>query len=244
MKRYYSSTKPYYNRKRFWPINKLGELLLGLKYRNKVTVNFAEILPEQEAVIIVSNQAGSFGPLSLHYNYKRKKRMWLNSGLIIQEEIPDYLKDIYHIDNDGFKGKMLRYTSFLIKPVVSSAFKSVEAIPVYRDTRIKTTLRKTNETLRSGIDIILFPESCIKHSEFKYVNQLQDGFVFSALYYYKETGRRVRFYPAYVSMDKRVISIGKHILYDPNNTLREERERISNYIERSIEEIAVNLIRN
>lgn len=241
MKRYYSSVKPYYKRRRLWLFNRLIAKFMGLSYKNKIEVRFKEPLPAGESVVLAPNHAREFGPISIFYNYKRANRMWLNSNLLFVKDIPNHMMKDFFINEKGIKRVLCKILSYIVAPLLSSAFKSIEVIPVFRDARIKTTLKKTNETLISGMDVVIFPESNLPDKNYKYVNKLQEGFAFSAQYYYSETGRRLKYYPTYVCKSLKIISIGRPVEYDPDANFRKERVRISKHIMDEIEQLAAEL---
>ena len=241
MKRYYSSTKNYYKRRRIWPIFKLISAIFGCFYKGKVEVRYSEPLPEGESIVLTPNHSREYGPLTVFFNYKRHMRLWLNSNLIIVKDIPNHMMKDFFINEKGIKKVLIKLFCFLISPILSAAMKSIEVIPVYRDTRIKTTLNKTNETLIEGKDVVIFPESNVSDPSLKYVNLLQEGFVFSALNYYNETGRRLKYYPVYVCKKLGIMSIGKHIEFNPETNFHDERERICKYITEEIERLGSEL---
>lgn len=238
MKRYYSAIKPFYKRKRLWPFHRLLEIIISGKYKNKVSLYYHEQFPKGESVVILANHALDYGPLIMHYNHPRHKRPWVNSNLLHIKAVPNHIRKDFFINETGIKKFLIKIMSYIIAPLIATAFRSIEAIPVYHDTRIKTTFRKNNETLIEGLDVIIFPESKQEHPEYKYVNKLQEGFVLLGANYYNETGRRVKYYPTYINKDLGVISYGKPIAYDPSNSSKEERQRIINYTCQEIERLA------
>ena len=52
--------------------------------------------------------------------------------------------------------------------------------------------------------------------------------------YYNKTGKRAVFVPVYASREKRTISFGKGIAYDPDNQPTEEKMRIVTRLRESI----------
>jgi 1-acyl-sn-glycerol-3-phosphate acyltransferase len=241
MKQYYSSTKEYYKVKRHWPFFRLLSKIIGKSYKGKIEVRYAEPLPQDESIAIAPNHAREFGPMAVYFCYPRGNRMWLNSNLIIVKDMPNHLMKDFFINEKGIKKALLKLLCYIISPILSAAMKSIEVIPVYRDMRIRVTLKKTSETLSEGKDVVIFPESNVSDELYKYTNVLQEGFVFSAKNYYNHTGKKLKYYPAYACKDLNILSFGHPVEYDPAKSLKEETVRISKHIRDEIERLGNEL---
>jgi hypothetical protein len=114
--------------------------------------------------------------------------------------------------------------------------RGAEAIPVYRDGRMITTIKKTIQTLEDGFNVYIFPEYDAPYSE--YHNDFEDGFVNVASFYYRKTKKKLKFYPLYNCLDKRIMSFGVPIEYNPDNSLETERARITTYLKENMTQLA------
>jgi hypothetical protein len=211
---------------------------MGLKYHKTLEIKSSTPLPEGESIVICLNRSGEYGPISAIYNYPRAKRIWMNSEFVYARDFSRYVIDNYYSDKSKPLKLFFSIIYTLMSPLVVSGLKSLEVIPVYRDARLKTTLRKTNETLIFGKDVVIFPEYNKPCPDGGSIKRLQKGFVFAAKAYHDETGRRLSFYPAYVSKKKQEIKIGDPIRYNPENEFIKERARITDYIFNEMEKLA------
>ncbi len=205
---------------------------------DKMEIRYTSPLPENKGIAIIANEPYQFGTIDFISNYPRKHRIWANAQMVHTKGLPKYLEKNVLNSNSLLIRKII---SIFLTPVLTSVMRSLEIIPVYRDMRLRETLAKTNETLISGKDVIIYPETNNDLKKYNYIKEIQDGFVLSAKYYYKETGRRLEFFPAYICNSLNIISVGKPVKYNPQNTPRKERERIANYATKEIERLALEL---
>ena len=90
--------------------------------------------------------------------------------------------------------------------------------------------------LKDGANILIFPEKDEKHNNILY--QFQENFVDVAKLYYKQTGISLTFVPIYIAPGLRKLYIGKGIVYNSDNTIEEERKRISLCLSAAITDMA------
>jgi len=240
VKRYYSCHKPYTTRKRLHLLYRLSFFIAKL-FTKKSEIRFKEPLPEGEGVLLLSNHARDYGGLGFAFNYKRKFRAWINAGLLFVKRFPDTLEKDTFPNAKGFKRKLLRLLAYIIAPPVTAFFRAPEGIPTYFDMKVRVSFEKTVETLRSGIDVLIFPESEFVREDKKYINRIKLGFLYSLDAYYKETGKLPKIYPVYCCKDLHIISIGNPIEYDPEAQVRANKEDFGIRLENAVEGLALEL---
>lgn len=235
MKKYYSPTNDY---RRYRP--KLFYRFLNFFLRRVVGNN--EVIwrtdKPDDSVVFVANHTRTYAPLSVVFNFDRVTRPWSNAHMLYYR---NGIKLMYNKIAYDFKPKWLRKIILItLMPFVNIYFRSLDPIPVYHDLRLKTTFRKTNETLKSGIDVIIYPERNIE-PPYKYVNELEPGFVHLAYHYYNNTGKCVKFYPVYVAQSLKKILVGEPITYDPNIDIKQQRTIIVKYLIEKINDLGDTL---
>ncbi|MDR0696078.1 MAG: hypothetical protein LBF68_00845 [Christensenellaceae bacterium] len=234
-KRGFSSVKPYSRRVKKHPFIKLLSSFFGLFVKDAEII-YSEPLPENEGVIIVSNHAIDYGPKVFLLSYKRKARHWGDSALCYQKTVHDHSMLYFFPDAHGIGKFFAHIFSFILSFILPPIFRGLEVIPVYRSTKIVTTFEKTAETIAENKDVIIFPETEVKNPNYKYVNNLNNGFIRVANYCYRQTGRVVKFYPAYACKSLNKLLIGNPITIDPEvsekSQLRDFKRKISDEIER------------
>lgn len=208
------------------------------KFYKKTQIQGLENLPDTPCIII-GNHAQAHGPLIAELKFPFKKKLWYNSELIDKSKYPEYaMNDFWRYKPRG-KRWFYRAISRMTTWVFPCLLKGVCGIPVYRDSRVIITIKKTIESLKEGYHVVIFPE---RHEPFnKVVNEFQQGFVDLAKLYFNKTGKILSFVPLYNAPKLKKSVFGKPIFYNPNISIEEERSRICNYLKSNITELAESL---
>lgn len=215
-KRYYSTLKPYAKRKKRRPLLKAA-LRVFKKFYKKTAVVLSEPLPDDEPIVILCNHARDYAPLAFLTAYRRKNRMWSTGNLCHAKKVPNHIMYCFFPNAKGVGAFFLRIFSFLAAPVFPALFSALEVIPSYQNINALVTFSKTVETLKEGMDVIIFPETEVSHPAYKYTNKINGGFLRVARKYYLETGKNLRFYPAYAAKSLGILYIGKPITLQQNS---------------------------
>lgn len=204
----------------------------------KIELCGLENLPEEPSVL-VGNHAQMNGPIIGELHLSRPRRVWCAVQMMERECVAAYAFE----DFWSFKPKRVqwfyRILSHIIVPVSVAVFNNASTIPVYRDSRILTTFRRSIAALQSGEDIVIFPEHNEKHNSIVY--DFQEHFIDLARMYYRKTHQALAFVPMYVAPKLKKVVYGKPTLFDPDAPIDEERERIRQYLMDSISALAYAL---
>lgn len=193
-----------------------------------------------EANIIVSNHAQAHGPLGLLFYFPYPKDLWVIGEMLNRKEVTDYaMEDFWRHKSKYTKWIYRLLSNLILAPIGPYLFKSADTIPVYKDGRLRLTLRKTIEKLEEGRNIVIFPEYREEYNNI--VNKFQLHFVDVAKTYYKKTNKELNFYPVYTCRTLRKILIGEPIKFNPNEDMEIERQRIINYLQEEITKLALSL---
>lgn len=200
----------------------------------KFQVEGREKLPD-EPVIIVSNHSQMYGPIACELHEPRPRYTWCIGEMMDLKEVPAYaFKDFW-----SYKPKWTHWfyklLSYLIAPLSVLIFNNAYTIPVYHDTRIISTFRKTMQGLDEGRDVVIFPEHYQEYNNIIY--DFQDRFIDIARMYYRRTGKALCFVPMYIAPKLKKMIIGDPIRYDPEKPFSEERTRICAALMKAITDI-------
>lgn len=215
-------------------------LIVRIFYRKRKLVGVENI--PSEASLIIGNHAQIHGPVSSQLFYDRYKYIWCIGEMTKLKEVPAYAyKDFWM-----YKPKYIRWfykvVSYLIAPISAYLFSRADTIPVYKDSRMRTTINMTLEKLRDGADVIIFPE---EHTEFnEIINEFQTRFIDLARFYYRKYGVEISFVPMYNAAKLKTIVFGKPIKYDSTLDIETQRIMICNYLKEEITRIAKELPRH
>lgn len=204
---------------------------------HKPKLIFEEPVPEGEPVIFTANHSGAFGPVNAAL-YFPACRPWTIAQILQKDSAADF------IFYDFFAGAVKKHkffwhllshiVAFLLRPLLLN----VDGIPVYHDRRVTQTLNDSLEALKNGDNLVIFPECPEKFTE--HINDFYSGFAKLGALYYKETGKKLKFYPTYIAHPLKKILIGKPIEFNPDNP-SVQRKQISEYLRNKTEELANTL---
>ena len=211
--------------------------LIRLFYREPTFVG-TENLPE-EPCVIVGNHTQMNGPIISELYFPGKKSIWCAGQMMHWGEVADYA----FTDFWSFKPKIFhpffRLLSWIITPLAVLIFNNASTVPVYHDTRLITTFRRSIELLQEGRSMIIFPEWNKRYNNILY--DFQDKFVDLARFYYRKTKQALLFVPVYNAPKLHKTVIGKPVRFDPGAPIESERERICKAMKDAITEMAASL---
>ncbi|MDR2634887.1 MAG: 1-acyl-sn-glycerol-3-phosphate acyltransferase, partial [Clostridiales bacterium] len=174
MKKYYSPIKPYSKIRKPYLFFRLLKVLLKpfLKPRG---VTFDEPFPSGQPIVIMANHANAYGPQIMQYALPRPFRTWTNAKMLSVKTAPKDLMKTVFCNAKGIVWVFCRMLSFAMGLVMSSVFRAAGAVPVYRNERIAITYRKTFETLKEGMDVLIFPDSLVRDPDNEFMDVMQKG---------------------------------------------------------------------
>ena len=197
----------------------------------------AENLP-QEPCVIVGNHSQIYGPVAGEIYAPGDHYIWCAGQMMHKEEVPDYAFQDFWSGKPKRTHWFYKLLSHAITPLSVLIFNNAHTVPVYHDTRLITTYRKSIELLKQGASIVIFPECYDEHNNI--VHGFQDKFIDLARFYYKKTKTELSFVPLYVAPKLNTLFFGKPIRFRADKPIAEERTRICNALMDAITEIAVS----
>lgn len=204
----------------------------------KTTVKGWENLP-QEPCIIVANHTQMHGPITCEIFLPDNFYIWCASQMMELKEVPSYAFKDFWSQKPKYTHPFYKLLSYIIAPPSSVIFKNARTIPVFRDSRILSTLKETLKKLECGKNIVIFPEYDRKYNNILY--DFRDGFIDVAKLYYKQTGKELNFVPLYIAPALKEMYFGKPVRFSAETPIKDEKERICKYLMNEITETAVNL---
>lgn len=204
----------------------------------RITLVGTENIPD-EPCLLVANHSQMNGPIIGDLYIPEKRSIWCAGEMTRLREVPAYA----YQDFWSAKPKHLRWfyklLSRIIAPIAVGIFNQPHIIPVYKDSRILSTFRRTVSALSDGANVVVFPECDEPYNHI--VNRFQDGFVDIARLHRRSSGKALPFVPMYVAPDLKQVHFGAPITYCPDNPKDQERLRICSYLMGEITAMAVSL---
>ena len=185
---------------------------------------------DDDARVFIANHYEIYGPVVIFLRFPYKFRPWVIDKMTDQKQVEQQM-------SLGIYGKFKKYPKWL-KKIAIKILKNImvytmnnraKAIPVSRENpraNIKT-MQESVETLEKGKDIVIFPELSYVDEG---VGEFQTGFEHLAKYYYQKTGKKITFYPIFISQKNKKMYIEKPITFNPDNDPNEEKKNITNYL--------------
>ena len=211
--------------------------LIRLFYREPAFVG-TENLPE-EPCVIVGNHTQMNGPIISELYFPGNNHIWCAGQMMHWGEVAEYA----FTDFWSFKPKIFhpffRLLSWIITPLAVLIFNNASTVPVYHDTRLITTFRRSIERLQEGHSILIFPEKNKRWNNVLY--DFQDKFIDLARFYYRRSGKILSFVPVYNAPALHETLIGKPIPFDPSRPIEEERARLCAALKDAITALAASL---
>ncbi len=201
----------------------------------------AENIPDGP-VVVVGNHSQMYGPLAAELFFPKKHYTWCISEMMEKDRVADYAYKDFWSKKPALVRPFFRLFSYMIPHLAEIIFTNADTLPVYRDKRVMKTFQLSCDRLKEGAVIVIFPEDYIDHNNI--VHEFQRGFVHVAKYYYRQNGAAISFVPMYVCPQLKKLVFGKPIMYSPDNPSAQEADRICNYLQDAISEIAYDMPRH
>ena len=224
-------------KKSFYPLYRAVKWLVWLFYP-KMKVEGAENLPD-EPCIVVANHAQMNGPICAELYFPGKRTIWCAYQMMQWKEVPAYAYGDFWSEKPRYIRWFYKLLSYVITPFSVCVFNNAHTVAVYHDQRLLNTFRQTMEAMDAGSHVVVFPEC--REPDNHIVNRFQDKFIDTAKFYYKRSGKAVRFVPMYIAPSLKRICLGKPISFDPTAAIDKERSRISRYLMEEITHLAMEL---
>ena len=184
---------------------------------------------DDKARVFLANHYELFGPATCFLSLPYKNRVWVLDKMMDPKQMEDQMGLMIYRDFKRVPKFIKKIAIKVVKNLLITAIKLSGGIPVSRgySTKNFATMKESISTFEQGKSILIFPEKdYVKQG----IGEMMDGFVYLGSYCYSKTGKKVSFYPMFISQKKRRICISKPIEYDPENSSLEEKERIVSYV--------------
>lgn len=152
--------------------------IMRIRYKEPRFVYLGE--PFENGALILSNHEGTDSPMSLEIYCDKPIRMWgayeMNSGLI---QLYKYQTRIYYHEKKHWNIHLARLFCLIASPLTWLFYAGFDLISTYKDIRFTKTIRESIKALKSGDNVVVFPED----STNGYLSELEgfhQGFVLLA----------------------------------------------------------------
>ena len=198
-----------------------------------------ENLSKGRRCIIVGNHAHIYGPGYSELYIPGAHTTWCIAEMMNLKELPDYAYRDFWSKKPRWCRWVYRLLSYIIAPLCVTVLKHARCVPVYKDSRLLSTMRESLKHMKMGENIVIFPEHEVPHNDI--VWDFQRGFVDLAALYTRQTREPVDFVPMYIAPRLKRVCFGKPVAFDPAANLGAERDRVCLALMDAITEMARSL---
>ncbi len=216
--------KPKAKRKLYFRILKK---LMKVRYKEPRFIYLGE--PFDNGALILSNHEGTDSPMSLEIYCDKPIRMWgaheMNSGLV---SLYKYQTKVYFHEKKHWNIHLARLFCLIASPLTCLFYSGFDLISTYKDVRLIKTLRESIESLKSGDNVVVFPEDSTKG----YLAELEgfhEGFVLLADTC-KKKGMDLPIYVSYFRKSDRTYIFDAPVMYSELSAKYKSREKIASYL--------------
>lgn len=202
----------------------------GLKYILKLFIPKPKFVYLGDRIstpaIILSNHVGASGPLAWELYFSQRFNFWgtyeMMGGL---KSVYKYLSEVYFPQKKHWNKFLAKAFSLIAAPVANLFYKGLQLIPTYRDTRFRQTIQKSLNMVRSGSNLIIFPEDSADgyHDSLK---SFYAGFTVIGDMCLKE-GIDLPVYVSYYKKKEKTFFIDKPILFSKLRQLYKDRKKLA-----------------
>ena len=201
--------------------------LMKMKYKRPAFVYLGEEI--SNGAMILSNHEGTDAPMSLEIYFDKPVRMWgaheMNSGL---KKMYKYQTRVYYHEKKHWNLHLARLFCLLASPLTNLFYSGFDLISTYKDSRLLKTLRESEQAIREGDNVVIYPEM----SDKGYLAELEGfhpGCVLLAETLLKK-GIDVPIYVAYFKKQERIYVIDKPVKYSELAKDGKSREEIADIL--------------
>lgn len=182
-----------------------------------------------EDKVFVANHYEIFGPIAMFLKFPFKFRPWVIDKMMDPKLVEEQMSLSVYNNFPKYPMWFKRFVIRAIRNLMVWTMNHAKAISVSRENPRENlkTLKESSQTLEKGTSILIFPED---RYVVEGVGKFQTGFENLAKYHYQKTGRILSFYPVFVSQSNKTIYIEKPIKFNPENSPKEEKERIIEHL--------------
>lgn len=203
----------------------------------RVRLRGARNLRGRGPLILVSNHAGSYGPLSLVTSLPLELYPWVvdettDARTAARRIQAEFLEAELHL-----RPPLSAWLGRVIARIAAALMRDINAVPVHQKSReIRSTVEASVELLAQGKNILVFPEDSTRRLN-DVLCHFCTGFLHMARLYYERTKEAVLFLPVAVNRRVRGIRVGQPVRFDASVPFTVEKARLKRELEHRVTEL-------
>ncbi len=188
-----------------------------------------------QLAVFCPNHAGAMGPISMcaHFELTDSCYSWMNNGMMEAKLVPAYVRQDYWWEPgckmEPFYSATVPYIAAAVVPPI---LRSAPGVPVYHDSRVIKTFRRSIELLKEGKNMIIFTEQPAGHGLSG--SELNKGWLQLLPMAWRTVKVALKVYPVHIDLEKRRITVSRPVAFDPELPLAQQEESILNAVKAGI----------
>ena len=191
-----------------------------------------ENLPDEGPAVYVANHALALGPLAVMCSLPLRLYPWVISDMLEWDKAAAYLNQDFVETQLPVPVPFSMSLSRLISQASVRLLRAIESIPVWQGEGLLATYRLSVDYLVRGRSLLIFPEDPAQPADEQcQMTPFKKGFARLGEMYFERSQKLLNFYPLTVHPGLRQVTLGKPIVFNPNNNPANERVRITRVLE-------------
>lgn len=193
----------------------------------------------QQPTVYVALHQNLFGPFIALLSFPKDIHCWILYVFLNKPECYQHYANFTFRERFGWPKLVAKSLAFIVSRFVPALLKSGKHVPVYRGKRkILQTFTESISILQNYGRLIIFPDVEYTNTT-STVGEMYEGFLYLEKYYYKATGKHLRFVPLFVSKQKRIIVTGESISFQANKPFIEERKKVLQHLKQELQRLSI-----
>jgi hypothetical protein len=192
----------------------------------------AENLPETGPSVFISNHALALGPIAVVASLPLRLYPWVIADMLAWDKAAAYLNKDFVEPQLHIPPRLSIFVARMIAQASVRLLRKFDSIPAWHGERVLETYRISVDYLMQGRNLLILPEDPTQPFDTQCnIRPFLKGFARLGEIYFGRTQKALRFYPLAAHPGLRQVKLGKHITFNPNNNVINERTRIKSVLE-------------
>ncbi len=190
------------------------------KLRGKENINEGD-----EARVFVCNHYEMYGPMAMFLNFPYKFRPWIIDKMMEKDKIEVQMSIMIYNNYKRFPKWFKKLVIKCVRNLMVFVMHHAKGISVSHDNPRKNieAFEISSKEMQKNKAIVIFPEVLYQKQG---VGEFQSGFANLAKFHYKKTGKKITFYPIFISQKNKEMYVGVPLTFNPENEQNDEKQQI------------------
>lgn len=180
-----------------------------------------KIKKSDEARVFIVNHYELVGPVTMYMSFPYRFKPWIIDKMMDEKLVKQQMGLMVYNNYRGVPMILKKAAVHTLGSLASFVMRHAGGIAVSREN-LRANMRTfeiSTRVLERGKNLAIWPELYYVGEG---VGRFQNGIEHFAKYHYKKTGKKITFYPIFVSKELRTIFVSDGLQYDPNSQVPQD----------------------